>query len=53
MYSIYALGIIMILDGFGLYIPSFVSPIITFAIVGYFFWKSKKISVKDFVEELE
>lgn len=53
MYSIYALGLIMLLDSLGVYIPSYVSPIITFAIVGYFFWKSKKISVKDFVEELE
>ncbi len=52
MYSIYALGIIMLLDSFGLVIPSFVSPIVTFAIVGYFFWKSKQITVKDFVEEL-
>jgi len=36
MYSIFCLGIIMILDSFGFGIPSFVSPIITFGVVGYF-----------------
>ena len=40
MYSIFFLGIIMILDSFGLEIPAWVSPVITFAIVGFFFWKS-------------
>ena len=30
----------MLLDGFGLPIPVWVSPIITFAIVGFFLWKS-------------
>ncbi len=52
MYSIYVLGIIMLLDSFAFEIPSFVSPIVTFAIVGYFFWKSKATSVKGFVKEL-
>ena len=42
MYSIFCLGIIMILDGFGVHIPFWVSPIITFAIVGYFFAMSVK-----------
>jgi len=42
MYSILVLGMIMIADSFGLPIPSWFSPISTFAIVGYFFWKSKK-----------
>lgn len=42
MYSIFALGIIMLLDAFGYHIPHFVSPIITFSIVGYFFLKSHK-----------
>lgn len=42
MYSIFFLGIIMLLDSFGLEIPSFVSPLVTFAVIGYFFWKSKK-----------
>jgi hypothetical protein len=46
MYSIYFLGIIMLLDGFGYNIPSWASPLITFAVVGYFFYKSKKKLVK-------
>lgn len=41
MYSIFFLGLIMIIDAFGYRIPPFVSPIITFATVGYFFYKSK------------
>ncbi|MEK6957898.1 MAG: DUF475 domain-containing protein [archaeon] len=42
MYSIFFLGCIMLLDAFGAHIPEFVSPIITFAVIGYFFLKSKK-----------
>ena len=41
MYSILALGIIMLLDSFGVHIPAWVSPVVTFATVGYFFYKSK------------
>lgn len=41
MYSILVLGVIMILDSFAYEIPAWLSPIITFAIVGFFFWKSK------------
>ena len=40
MYSIFALGLIMILHSFHINIPSWLSPAITFAIIGYFFWKS-------------
>jgi uncharacterized protein len=42
MYSIFFLGAIMLADAFGVEIPSFASPLITFAIVGFFFWKSQK-----------
>jgi hypothetical protein len=42
MYSIFFLGIIMIMDAFGAEIPAWLSPIVTFAVVGYFFWKSRK-----------
>jgi hypothetical protein len=42
MYSIFILGIIMILDSFGFAIPFWVSPILTFGIVGWFFLKSVK-----------
>jgi hypothetical protein len=37
MYSILALGIIMTAESFGMHIPEWVSPLITFCIVGYFF----------------
>lgn len=40
MYSIFFLGMIMILDSFGFGIPSWLSPVITFGAVGFFFWKS-------------
>jgi len=40
MYSILCLGFIMILDSFGFGIPEYASPLITFAVVGFFFWKS-------------
>ncbi len=42
MYSILVLGIIMLLESFGFNIPSWLSPIATAVIVGYFFLKSKK-----------
>lgn len=42
MYSILFLGIIMMLDSFGVHIPSWVSPIITFGVIGFFFLKSVK-----------
>ncbi|MES2060161.1 MAG: DUF475 domain-containing protein [Patescibacteria group bacterium] len=41
MYSIFVLGIVMLIDAFGGHIPDYVSPVITFLIVGYFFLKSK------------
>jgi hypothetical protein len=41
MYSMFVLGFIMILDSFSLQLPSWISPIATFAIIAYFFYKSK------------
>jgi hypothetical protein len=41
MYSILVLGIVMVLHAFGFHIPEYVSPLSTFIIIGYFFWKSK------------
>lgn len=41
MYSILFLGGIMILDSFGFHIPHWLSPLITFGTVGYFFYKSR------------
>lgn len=49
MYSILILGFIMVADAFGAHIPSWLSPIVTFAVIGYFFFKShvhlKKLAV--------
>lgn len=42
MYSIAVLGLIMLIDSFGAHIPEWLSPLITFIIVGYFFWKSRR-----------
>ena len=41
MYSILFLGLIMVFEAFGTPIPPWVSPIITFSVIGYFFLKSK------------
>ena len=41
MYSVLFLGMIMILDSFGFNIPNWLSPIVTFSVIGYFYWKSK------------
>lgn len=43
MYSIFVLGLIMIGHAFGLHIPEWVSPVITIAIIGFFFWKSVQL----------
>ena len=40
MYSILVLGAIMLLDSFGMHIPAWLSPLATFAIIGYFFYRS-------------
>lgn len=42
MYSILFLGVIMLLDSFGFEIPSWVSPAVTFGVIGYFFLKSHR-----------
>lgn len=42
MYSIFFLGGIMLLDSFGFDIPSWLSPIVTFLVVWYFFDKSRR-----------
>jgi hypothetical protein len=41
MYSIFFLGLIMLADSFGYGVPSWLSPVITFIVIGYFFFKSK------------
>jgi len=42
MYSILVLGGIMLLDAFGMHIPPWVSPLATFAVIGWFLFKSKR-----------
>ncbi len=42
MYSIFFLGTIMILDSFGAHIPTWLSPVVTFIVIGYFFHKSRQ-----------
>jgi hypothetical protein len=45
MYSIFFLGTIMLLESFAFHIPSWVAPIITFVVIGYFFIRSRSILV--------
>jgi hypothetical protein len=40
MYSILVLGTIMLADSFGFCIPTWLSPIATFIIVGFFLFRS-------------
>lgn len=42
MYSILVLGAIMVMDGFGAHVPEWLSPIATFFVVGFFFFKSRR-----------
>lgn len=42
MYSICVLGIVMIAEGFGFHIPYWFSPLVTLALVGYFFDRSRR-----------
>jgi len=45
MYSILLLGTIMLADAFGFHIPQWVSPVSTFAVIG-FFWKKSAAHAK-------
>lgn len=42
MYSILGLGTIMLLDSFDFHIPAWFSPLVTAAVIGYFFLKSRR-----------
>lgn len=46
MYSIFVLGAVMMADAFGVHIPSYVSPVLTFAIIGFFVFKSVRLNKK-------
>lgn len=43
MYSILFLGVVMLLEGYGFHIPEWISPVITFITIIYFFFKSKAV----------
>ncbi len=51
MYSILFLGVVMIGDGFGLRLPSWLSPAITFAVISFFFAKSALELKRDGIRE--
>lgn len=52
MYSIFAVGCIMLLDSFGFHIPNWFSPIVTFGVIGFFFYRSvREIGNKTTEEE--
>lgn len=42
MYSIFFLGCVMLLDSFGYHVTSWFTPLLTIAIISYFFLKSKR-----------
>ena len=42
MYSVFFLGTVMITEAFGGHIPDWLTPVMTFIVIGYFFWKSKR-----------
>ncbi len=44
MYSIFILGIVMLLESFGFHIPPWFAPIVTAVIIAYFFLKSKRLT---------
>jgi uncharacterized protein len=46
MYSILVLGLVMLAESFELHVPEWLSPVLTFAVIGYFFFKSKQVPSK-------
>jgi len=44
MYSIAFLGAIMLTDAFGIHVPKYAAPMITFVIIGFFLWKSIRVA---------
>lgn len=42
MYSIFFLGMIMTLDSFGVHVPHYAAPVVTFVVIGFFLFKSLK-----------
>ncbi|WP_160692262.1 DUF475 domain-containing protein [Clostridium sp. C2-6-12] len=48
MYSVLCLGTVMVLEGFHVEVPEFVSPLFTILIIAYFFFKSRNHAKKEF-----
>ncbi len=46
MYSVFVLGCVMLAHGFGYHVPEWLTPLATFFIVGYFFFKSRWLAKK-------
>jgi hypothetical protein len=53
MYSIFFLGMVMILEGFGIEVPEFATPLLTVSIISFFFMKSKLHIKKQCLAEAE
>ncbi len=49
MYSIFILGAVMMAHAFGVKIPDYISPVATFAIIGFFVLKSIKFNKKNLI----
>lgn len=47
MYSVLCLGIVMVLEGFHVEVPEFISPLFTILIIVFFFFKSKSYAKKN------
>lgn len=47
MYSVLFLGAIMIVDAFGFHVPSWISPLATFLVIGFFLYKSKNLLLQE------
>ena len=52
MYSVFFLGMFMILKSFGVHIPEWASPVITFGVIAFFFLKSRWQINRDRLEHL-
>lgn len=53
MYSVFCLGTVMIAEGFGVHVPEWLAPALTFLIIGYFFQKSRQEILRGMVASVE
>lgn len=47
MYSILGLSLVMLAHAFQIHVPEYVSPVLTFVIIGYFFYRSRVMIKRD------